>query len=141
MGFITDMRTKLLLMPLVMCITLFTVFACDNDEVSIGQEFSLQIGESASIRGEELQISFLEVTEDSRCPKDVTCVWEGRVSCMVEITYRESLHRIILTEPGSTSWPAENFQEYKIAYHVEPYPQTVAKITENEYHLFLSISK
>ena len=100
------------------------------------------MGESVSIKGEELQIKFVEVTEDSRCPTGVVCVWEGRVSCLVEITYRGSLHRVVLSEPGSTSWPPENvFEEYKIAYHVEPYPQAGAEIEKEEYRLELTITK
>lgn len=110
--------------------------------VDLGQEFSLHIGESASIRGEELQVKFLEITEDSRCPTGVVCVWEGRVSGLVEITYRESIHSIVLTEPGSTSWPSEiTFEDYKITYHVEPYPQAGTEIAKEEYRLELTISK
>ncbi len=98
--------------------------------------------ESASIKGEELQIKFLDVTEDSRCPKGAICIWEGRVSCVVEATYRESLYRIELTEPGSISWPPEViFKEYKISYHIEPYPQTGSVIADNEYILYLMINK
>ena len=33
------------------------------------------MGESAGIKGEELQIKFVEVTEDSRCPTGVVCVF------------------------------------------------------------------
>jgi hypothetical protein len=110
--------------------------------VDLGQEFSLHIGESASIRGEELQVKFLEITEDSRCPTGVVCVWEGRVSGRVEITYGKSIHSVFLTEPGSTSWPSEiTFEEYKITYHVEPYPQAGTEIAKEEYLLELTISK
>jgi hypothetical protein len=110
--------------------------------VNLGQEFSLRIGESASIKGEELQVRFLEVTEDSRCPTGVVCIWEGRVSGLLEIAYRESLHRAELTEPGLTSWPPEYpFNEYKIAYHVEPYPQAGIEIAVEDYRLVLRISK
>jgi hypothetical protein len=110
--------------------------------VDLGQEFSLRIGESASIKGEELQVRFLEVTEDSRCPTGVVCIWEGRVSGLLEIAYRESLHRAELTEPGLTSWPPEYpFNEYKIAYHVEPYPQAGIEIAVEDYRLVLRISK
>ena len=142
MGLIENMRMKLLVMTFLLCTTLFGSSACSNDEVSIGDEFSLHIGQSVSIRGEELQIKFLEVVEDSRCPEGVTCIWEGRVSCLVEITYQESLHSVVLTEPGLTSWPPENtFKEYKIAYHIEPYPQAGTDIAEDEYRLHLRISK
>jgi len=110
--------------------------------VDLGQEFSLHISESASIRGEELQVKFLEITEDSRCPTGVVCVWEGRVSGLVEITYRESIHSIVLTEPGSTNWPSEiTFEDYKITYHVEPYPQAGTEIAKEEYRLEITISK
>lgn len=136
------MRMKFLVLAFLLCTMLFASSACSNDGVSIGDEFSLRIGESASIRGEELQIEFLEVTEDSRCPRGVTCIWEGRVSCLVEITYRGSLDSVVLTEPGLTNFPPEqSFHEYKLAYHIEPYPQVGAEIAENDYQLHLKISK
>ncbi|MFC1967920.1 hypothetical protein ACFLVX_00820 [Chloroflexota bacterium] len=136
------MRMKFLVLAFLLCTTLFAISACSNDEVSLGQELSLQIAESASIKGEELQIRFLEVTEDSRCPMGVTCIWEGRVSCLVEITYQGSLDSVVLTEPGLTSFPPEqSFHEYKLAYHIEPYPQAGAEIAEGEYRLHLKISK
>ena len=108
----------------------------------LGQEFSLAIGQSSVIEGEELKIKFLEVVGDSRCPRGVTCIWEGEVTCTVEITYRESLHQVMLTEPGLTSWPPEKpFKEYKIAYHIEPYPEVGINIAEDEYRLLLKLNK
>ena len=141
-GLIKNVRMKFLIITIILSTVSFVIAACSSNAVSLGQEFSLHIGESASIRGEKLQFRFLEVTEDSRCPTGVVCIWEGRVSCLVEITYRESLHRVELTEPSLTSWPPENtFNEYKIAYHIEPYPQAGAEIAEDEYRLHLKISK
>ena len=128
-----NMRLTYLILILLLTTMLL---ACGGTSVSLGEEFSLHIGQSASIVGEELKIKFLEVVEDSRCPRGVTCIWEGRVSCLIEITYRESLHRLMLTEPGLTSWPpAKPFKEYKIAYHVEPYPQAGTEIAVEEYRL------
>ena len=136
------MKIKFLAITFMLCITLLGSYACSNDGVSIGEEFYLRIGESASIRGEDLQVRFLDVTEDSRCPKGVTCIWEGRVSCLVEITYRESLESVLLTEPGSNDFPTEqSFHEYRLTYHIEPYPQAGSEIAEEEYQLHLKISK
>ena len=133
---------KFFIISIILSTISLVVAGCSSNAVSLGQEFSLQIGESATIRGEKLQVRFLEVTEDSRCPTGVVCIWEGRVSCLVEITYRESLHQVELTEPGLTSWPPENtFKEYKIAYHVEPYPQAGTEIAAEEYRLALRISR
>lgn len=137
-----NVRTKALIVTLVIFPMFFIATACSSQEVSLGHEFSLRIGENASIKGEELQVRFLEVTEDSRCPTGVVCIWEGRVNCLVEITYRESIYRVGLTEPGLTSYLSENvFIDYKITYHVEPYPQAGTEIATEDYRLDLRISK
>jgi hypothetical protein len=55
-----------------------------------GVEFSLPVGKTAAINGDGTKITFRLVREDSRCPTDVTCVWEG--DAKIEVT----IHR-----PGS----------------------------------------
>ena len=124
-------------------VTLFlATTGCSETSVSLGQDFSLRAGQSASVKGQELQIKFLSVVADSRCPRGVTCIWEGEVSCMVAIKYRGSLRQMIITEPGSTSWPPEiSFEEYQIFYHVEPYPEAGVNIPVAEYQLLLRVSK
>src|SRR4030042_6598201 len=71
-------------------------------QARLGEDFSLSIGQRALIAGENLGIRFEEVTEDSRCPRGVTCIWAGRVTCMVEITQAGSSYRMALTESGLT---------------------------------------
>ena len=41
------------------------------------QELTLAYGEERSVGGSVLMVSFVRVVEDSRCPVDVVCVWEG----------------------------------------------------------------
>jgi hypothetical protein len=43
-----------------------------TNEVKLGQEFTLSIGQNAAITGENLTIKFAEVISDSRCPQGVT---------------------------------------------------------------------
>ena len=43
---------------------------------TVGEEFTLQIGQTARTRDSSLVVQFTDVAE-SRCPPDVTCVWEG----------------------------------------------------------------
>ena len=45
--------------------------------VTIGEGFSLAVGESAEIDGEDFLIRFNRVVQDSRCPSDVQCIWAG----------------------------------------------------------------
>ena len=44
----------------------------------------IPLGET--IHFENASVKFLKVLEDSRCPKDVTCIWEGQARLLVEVT-------------------------------------------------------
>ena len=48
-----------------------------------GDPLSLTLGQADQRHGHSVR--FLEVVEDSRCPADVTCVWEGRARVAVSI--------------------------------------------------------
>jgi hypothetical protein len=117
-------------------------YGCSHSTAKLGVEFSLNIGQSTNIEGESLQIRFLDIIGDNRCPRGATCVWQGEVSCAVEITYHESLNSIILTQPGLTDIPSSRiFKEYEITFQVEPYPEVDKTIPKNEYQLVLTVDK
>lgn len=42
-----------------------------------GATFSLPVGRTAVVSGHSARITFNRVTNDSRCPIDVVCVWAG----------------------------------------------------------------
>lgn len=132
--------------PLLASVAIVLVLGscADNGEVkaSLGQEFSLSIGQSVVITGEDLEIRFVEVSEDSRCPKDVTCVWEGRVIALVEISVDSSSQQLKLTQPGLTEqYAMETYKDYQLTFKVEPYPEEGKEIAADEYRLLLIISK
>jgi hypothetical protein len=60
-----------------------------GDVVSAGLDldFVLPIGATALVDQGELRITFMEVVEDSRCPTDVTCVWEGNGKIALELVH------------------------------------------------------
>jgi hypothetical protein len=41
-------------------------------------DVQMHVGETATLEGGALQLSMVQVSEDSRCPMDVMCVWMGR---------------------------------------------------------------
>lgn len=56
------------------------ISGCLNQGVvsaSLDTPFQLKVGQTAFIGSENLNIKFLNVTEDSRCPKGAKCVWRG----------------------------------------------------------------
>jgi hypothetical protein len=108
----------------------------------IGEEFSIGVGQSASIEGEELRVKFVEVISDSRCPMGANCIWEGEATCLVDIIYNESVYRKTLTQPGMAGSPSQaDFEDYTIVFNVEPYPSTDAEIRTTDYRLRLTVNK
>ena len=46
-------------------------------QVALGEAFTLKPGQSASVQDGALRVRFESVINDSRCPRGVTCIWEG----------------------------------------------------------------
>jgi hypothetical protein len=109
---------------------------------SLDSEFTLSVGQSARIASESLDIKFISVTADSRCPKDVQCVWAGQVSCAIEITKEGNKTSINLTDTaGSGKIEGYTFQNYKITFSVSPYPEANKTIAKEDYRLSLMLKK
>ena len=68
----------------------FAVPSCTSVEKVIVAEpdvpFTLPIGKTATVPGSPNRIAFTRVTEDSRCPTNVVCVWEGEAKIEVAIS-------------------------------------------------------
>ncbi len=134
-----------MLLVIVLVVLLLVSSACwlGNIEASLGQQFSLAIGQSAVITGENLEITFKEVIEDSRCARDVVCIQAGRVVSLVTITQDGVIKEITLTQLGLTDQHiVETHSGYRFTFGVEPYPEEADKpIKSGEYRLLLTISK
>lgn len=63
------------------CATKFTPY---TPQIPLGQEFALEQGSNARVDGRWI-IEFSGVPEDSRCPMNARCIWEGnaRIALMV----------------------------------------------------------
>lgn len=78
--------------PLPLLLLACTLIACGAVRsqtartASLGEEITLAPGERVQFSSEQLEVQFVAVTEDSRCPQDATCVWAGEVK--VELAVR-----------------------------------------------------
>ncbi len=50
-----------------------------------GQPFRLEVGQTGLLPAHGLSILFRAITEDSRCPANVLCVWAGQVTALQEL--------------------------------------------------------
>ena len=137
------MWIKICVSILFLCTVLSVISGCSKHEYKIGEEFSLRVGETTGIKGEQLQIRFLEISEDSRCPRNVTCVWEGRAVAVIEVFQENTSQQITLVEQGlSGSSAKKRFEEYEFLFRILPYPEEAeVQISPDDYSLMLTVNK
>ena len=72
---------------------------------TLGQSFTLGVGQSAQLDEMPVRIKFLSVPEDSRCPTRVSCVWTGAASVEVRVTFATDLAETVMfdTNPAPQS--------------------------------------
>lgn len=86
------------------------------------ETFTLGVGKQKTAKKSRLKIKFLEVTEDSRCPIGVDCIWEGNAKVKVQIT---GSHRSQIFEFNTNLGPkGDIFDGWAITIDkLTPYPQ------------------
>jgi hypothetical protein len=101
--------------------------------------------------GEQLEfgdksIRFKEVISDSRCPKDVTCVWAGEAKVLIEIFEKGKLlnEKLVVINPYGIDEIPLQFSAgggiYSItAFKLFPYPSTASKKDKMNYTLEMQV--
>jgi hypothetical protein len=129
---------------LLVLTAILLLIGCTSDktiEASLDEEFTLAIGQTASISSENLKIKFLDVPADSRCPKDVQCPWAGEVTCSFEITSDGATEQVTMTLPGLNDVTAgQTFGNYRYKFTVEPYPESTKEIEKEDYRVKIRVS-
>ena len=111
-------------------------------KVSLNSLFTLAPGQSARIQSEKMDIKFIDVTQDNRCPSGVECFTASQVSCAVEITKFNIQNQITLTDSaGSGTSTGYDFQNYQILFSVSPSPIAGKTIAGGDYRLTLTVSQ
>ncbi|MGA8852993.1 MAG: hypothetical protein WB492_02335 [Christiangramia sp.] len=106
---------------------IYSASLCTGDQFSFGNK----------------SMKFKEVVSDSRCPKNVTCVWAGEVKVLVEF-FENGVYKgdKIISNSGISI--AEFFEAEKLdimGFSVSPYPVTARKIKPEEYTVNIKVSE
>ncbi|WP_203295238.1 hypothetical protein [Luteirhabdus pelagi] len=104
----------------------------------------IPLGKTVAFEG--VAITFKEVLEDSRCPENATCVWEGRVRALVSIEEEgeEAIEQVVIF--GKTkSGEEKNHKLYSKgksvlkAMKIDPYPVMGVSKEDITYTLYVYI--
>lgn len=119
--------------------------ACDSSpsapssDVPLSQEFTLKPGESATVQGTDLRVSFDKVVGDSRCPADVVCIQAGDVVVALVASWKDGDARFQLRTAAGGNVALAGAYEVRLV-RVEPYPFASRPIAAGDYRTVLEVT-
>ena len=108
----------------------------------LGRDFKMKYGQELTVKGHDLHVKFTALRDDSRCPANVTCVWEGNATILM-LVRQANAEESQMELHTSRKFPQEGqYQQYVIRLvALDPYPRTHSKIKQSEYMATLQITK
>jgi hypothetical protein len=109
--------------------------------VPLGREFTLRVGETATVDGAALRVSVDKVAEDSRCPVDVQCVWEGDAIVSVAIADAAAPRSYQLHTSGRYEREATHGAYQVTLVRLDPAPRSTVPLSSADYRATLLVSQ
>jgi hypothetical protein len=113
--------------------------ACGNkvstpagEKIPLGREFTLAVGQSAVV-DDDVRLTLKSVADDSRCPVDVTCVWEGDATVAVEVITPTPRAEHELHTSARFDREAKHGAYRVTLVKLEPAPRSSATISAGDY--------
>lgn len=122
--------------------------AADQDAINMKSGMvSLKEGENKFVKELGMNITFKRIVEDSRCPKDVNCIWEGAATAEIEVMgveTRPMTLKISTVNQGEKYSKVQQFNGYDITLD-QLTPETTSekgmKALQGSYKIVLKINK
>ncbi len=116
----------------------------DYTAKGVGNQITLGFGESVLIEPEGFTILFRDVMEDSRYPRDLDCIWEGRAVIQFEFERVDDCIVATLESPNSRSEDGNilnMFGKSVKLLKVAPYPQNSNTIPLRQYKVVIQVAR
>lgn len=118
-----------------------TSFATAPAPSAVMEELRLTVGQSAQLDARDVVISFERVESDGRCPKGVTCVWEGDAVVRIGVgPARGSRTPLLLHTHPDAAQQGEASGVVVRLVALDPYPVAGTPIEAGEYRLRLAVT-
>ena len=134
---------------MMMGVLLLSIVACgspaepdlapDPTVVPATTDMTLKAGEELAVAGSLVKITFARVLEDSRCPVDVVCVWEG--NAVVELGIRVGMGPTFPLQLNSSLQPqAANWNQVRLTLlELQPAPRAEVPIQPEDYSVKIRV--
>ena len=120
-------------------------FQCErNISFPLNEAFQIKMDEIQSNKMLKVMVSPEEVAEDSRCPKNTTCVWAGQVKIKFSLwdASKEAQHFVLSLrddKPDEAMQVVDGYTYQLMA--VDPYPVEGSEVANEDYMISLLVRK
>ncbi|WP_326982757.1 hypothetical protein VUJ46_21800 [Chryseobacterium sp. MYb264] len=113
-----------------------------------GETLFFKEGENKFLKDYQMNVTFTGISEDSRCPADVNCIWAGAAVADVQVmgttTRPVNLHLATTDNAGRNYFKSAEFNGYTITLtELTPYPDSKdgVKALNGNYKIGITIKK
>jgi hypothetical protein len=133
---------------LLLVLGIIFTFGCDEkfncEDFSLGTPFIVKTGEINQDCPGQLSITLVRVENDSRCPSNANCVWEGNAEAV--FIFRNGEEEAVFTLDTNASMQGSENEKEVLGYSIKlngltPYPEISMQIKEKDYRADITISK
>lgn len=127
-------------------ICLLCVTGCDEKSplgptVSLNERFTLAPGEIAVVDDADVQLQFVRVIGDSRCPADAICITGGDATVQVRASDGSDSTMLGL-HTGDASQASAEYRGARVTLvELQPYPFSSRTIAPDEYRATLTVTR
>ena len=108
-------------------------------DAPLGGEFSAAPGKPMRLDG--ISIEFTKVVEDSRCPKNVTCVWQGAATVALTALVGTNPREFTLSTSPATA-ASTGIEGFRIELlDLAPYPDATVRRASMDYSVKLRVTR
>lgn len=123
---------------------LMLLASCDQpnqpQEVGLQEFFELGVGQTVSIKGENLNVTLDGVPHDSRCPEGVECIWTG--DAVVDVSLLKGSQSGSLQLHTHMEPKQGEFLDYTVRLvDLKPLPTAGKPVPQEQYRAVLVVSK
>jgi hypothetical protein len=111
-------------------------------EAVLDREFKIKYGQELTVKGQDLKVTFASLLDDSRCPVNATCVWEGDAEILIGVRQAKGEGSQIALHTNQKFSQAGKYQQYVIRLvALDPYPRLDFEAKPGDYVATLLIKK
>ena len=108
----------------------------------LGREFELKVGQTARLTSVALQLTLRAIEEDSRCPIDAVCIWQGNARARLEAQVGEDGPSAeVKLNTGVQPMEAQAHGVTIRLVGVLPAPRSEVQIRPNQYSVLLVVTR